>query len=58
MDPKARVVPKSADWETPGWDPEHWRALYQRWQHHMLHDLDIPHLCQHWQNRLKRASKC
>lgn len=31
-DPRKMARPER-HWEPPGWDPDHWREVYQQWQH-------------------------
>ncbi len=41
-------------WEAPGWDPDHWRQVYESW--HERRPLgwaaeaqeSVMHWCQHW----------
>jgi hypothetical protein len=42
-------------WESPGWDPEHWRMLYQRWGQRSAWDADLPpveHWCEYWRSKM------
>ncbi len=37
-----------SDWEPPGWDPEHWGILYQRWQADVARRANLTVGCDHW----------